>query len=421
MQAHSVEAEQSVLGGLLLDARAWDRVAGSVQAEDFYRPEHRVIFTAIAALANENQPVDIITVSDRLTKTEDLAKVGGMAYLGKLANNTPGAANIHSYAAVVKERSLKRQAVLILQDAAAQVLTEGTPAITRTLTSLMGLFQAQGAHTCELHEAAFAALEEVESVQKHGRQAGIRTGLSEMDAKLGGFHSSDLIVIGGRPGMGKTSNLLNFAWHADVPVGLITAEQPSIQLGQRSLAMIGRVDGKKYRNASLDQDDFHQSVEAWKRIKERKILLYDKPRPTLDEVAHQARRWKREHNLALLGVDYIQRIDTAVGDSREERTEEIVRGLKSLARELHVPVIALSAINREVEKRPDKRPTMADFKGSGAIEAEADVVIALYREEVYKMNSSPGVAELIFLKNRHGPIGYIECRWLEQFMVFQDP
>lgn len=418
---YSNEAEQSVLGGLLLDVRAWDRVDGVVAVNDFYRREHRVLFAAIAALYHDNQPVDILTVTDRLTKNQEIEVVGGLSYVAQLANNTPGVANIKAYAEVVRDRSLKRQALLILQDAADGVKAEGTPAITRTISALMGLFGNHGSYTCELHEAVLQALDDVEAIQKAGGQVGIPTGLKDLDAKFGGFHPSDLVVIGGRPGMGKTSKLLNFAWHGNVPAGIISAEQPSIQLGQRAMAMIGRVDGNKYRNASLDQDEFHRSIEAYKLIKQRQIYLYDRARPTLDEVFHQARRWKREHDIRFLGVDYIQRIVTPYGDTEQERIQDIVVGLKSIARELHLPVIALSAINREVEKRNDKRPTMADFKGSGAIEAEADVIIGLYRDEVYNNNSANvGKAELIFLKNRHGSIGYIECAWKEQFMVFED-
>jgi replicative DNA helicase len=416
----SIEAEQSVLGGLLLDINAWDRIADGLKEDDFYRKEHRIIYRAISALVSDGSPADVITVSEWLKKNNELANVGGLAFLASLANNTPGAANIGAYAKLVLSKSRSRRISALLSAAQEQFWSGNEEGAVENLITELMRDERTTNHTSVLHEAALHALEEIERRQQQGIIPGIPTGLKEMDAKIGGLHPSDLIIIGARPAMGKTSILLNLAWHAGVPVGIFTAEQPSIQLAQRALAMVGRVNGKTLRNASVDAEAWPQLSRAVALMKERPIYLYDQPRPTMSEVLHQARKWKREHIIGMIGVDYLQRLDEE-GDSREERIENVVKGLKSLARELDVPVIALSSLNRELEKRPDRRPMMSDFRGSGAIESEADVAIGLYRDEVYhEKQSNKGVAELIFLKNRHGPIGYLECAWTEEFMLFED-
>ena len=418
--AHSKEAEQAVLGSLLLDQKAIHRLQG-LAAADFYIGNHRLIFEAIVSLYRRKEDGDVITVSEALSKSGKLDQVGGLAYLAELAQNTPSAVNAGGYAKVVRERSQLRQAAAVLENAKDHLRQEGLTAVTQAVSDLMRLLRTHGPAVTTLQSAAFQVLEDITAIQQHGRRPGLPTGLSELDQKIGGLHNSDLIVIGGRPGMGKTSILFNLAWHSQVPAGIITAEQPSIQLAQRALAMLGKINGKKFRNASLTPDEFTAAYEAYTLMSERPIYLFDRPRPSMDDVLQQARQWQHEHGIQFLGVDYIQRLKASSGDSREEQIEQIVMDLKSIAKELNIPVVALSSVNRSLENREDKRPTLSDFRGSGAIESEADVAIGLYREEFYKQtNSNHGMAEMIFLKNRHGPTGYIDVRWREEFMVFED-
>jgi replicative DNA helicase len=430
----SVEAEQSVIGGLLLDNSRWDQIADTLTAEDFYRKEHRLVFSAIAALANDSSPADVVTVSEFLEKQHQLNDVGGLAYLSSLANNTPSAANIVAYANIVRERSIMRQLANAasriadnvyapegrragdLLDKAEQIILE----ISEQGASRRGGFQP-------LKSLLVKAVDRIDTMfHSDSALTGIASGFRDLDEMTSGLQASDLIILAGRPSMGKTSLALNVAENAAVGerkhVALFSMEMPGEQLAMRLLASLGRINGHKVRTGRLDEDDWPRLMSAMTMLSEAPIFIDDTPGLSPTELRSRARRLKREHGLDLVVVDYLQLMQAQeAGENRATEISAITRSLKNLAKELDVPVIAMSQLNRSLEQRPDKRPVMSDLRESGAIEQDADVILFIYRDEVYNEDSpDKGTAEIIIGKQRNGPTGKVRLTFLGEYTKFEN-
>ena len=431
---HSVEAEQAVLGGVFLDKEAWDKVAERVREEDFYRRDHRIIFRAISQLSNEGQPYDIVTVAEWLENHQLLDESGGMRNLAALAENTPSASNISAYADIVRKRSILRQLVSATSDIndtifnpqgqsseqilefAEQTVFEIAEQETRGRKS----YQNISAYTDVVMERIQALAESKSSI------TGIRTGYHDLDKITAGFQRSDLIIIAGRPSMGKTALAVNIAETAAIKdkhsVAIFSMEMQAEQLTMRMMSSLANIDQHKVRTGKLDGDDWVRFTSTVGILQETKMFIDDTPALTPAELRARCRRISREHGLDLVVVDYLQLMQVA-GTSENRATEisEISRSLKAMAKELNIPVIALSQLNRSVESRQDKRPVMSDLRESGAIEQDADVIIFIYRDEVYDEESSDkGMAEIIISKQRNGPIGKVKLAFRGQYTRFDN-
>ena len=431
---HSIEAEQAVLGGVFLDKEAWDKVAERVREEDFYRKDHRIIFRAISQLSDEGMPFDIVTVAEWLENHHLLEDAGGMRNLAALAENTPSASNISSYADIVRKRSILRQ------------LIHATTEINETV------FNPQGRSSEQILEFAEQTVFEIAEQETRGRKSyqdikeylkdaldrvdelfhkdspitGVATGFDDLDLKTAGLQQSDLIIVAGRPSMGKTAFAINIAEHAAIKekmsVAVFSMEMPGEQLAMRMMSSLGRIDQHKVRTGKLDDDDWPRLTSAVGILQETRMFIDDTPALTPAELRARCRRISREHGLDLVVIDYLQLMQVA-GTSENRATEisEISRSLKAMAKELKVPVIALSQLNRSLEQRTDKRPVMSDLRESGAIEQDADVILFIYRDEVYD-DESPhkGMAEVIIGKQRNGPIGKVKLAFRGQFTRFEN-
>ncbi|MDX1433172.1 MAG: replicative DNA helicase [Gammaproteobacteria bacterium] len=431
---HSIEAEQSVLGGLLLDNSAWDRVADRVAEADFYRHDHRLIFRAIGALSEENQPFDVVTLSEWLGSRSQLEEAGGLAYLGELAHNTPSAANISAYAEIVRERGVLRGLIRVGTDIANTGFnTEG-----RSADELLDLAEQRVFEIAERGargREGFAAIKDVLAnvmdridtlYHRGGSITGVATGFSDLDDKTSGLQPADLVIVAGRPSMGKTAFAMNLVEQAAIKerlaVGVFSMEMPAEQLTMRMLSSLGRIDQHKVRTGRLDDDDWPRLTSALTMLNETEIFIDDTPALTPLELRARCRRLKRERNLGLVVVDYLQLMHVpGTKENRATEISEISRSLKGLAKELSVPVVALSQLNRSLESRTDKRPVMSDLRESGAIEQDADVILFIYRDEVYNENSEhKGKAEIIIGKQRNGPIGKVTLTFLGQHTRFEN-
>ncbi len=431
---HSIPAEQAVLGGLMLDNEAWDQVADRVSEEDFYRRDHRLIFRAIRELAEADKPFDTLTLSEWLDNAGQLADAGGMAYLGEMAHNTPSAANIAAYADIVRENSVLRQLVRVGTDIAnAAFVPEG-----RSSTELLDYAEQrvfQIAEQGRQGRQGFVAIKDLltrtveridELFQRDNPITGIPTGFNDFDDMTAGLQPSDLIIVAGRPSMGKTTFAMNIAEHAaikhKVPTAVFSMEMPGEQLAMRLMSSLGRIDQHKVRTGKLDDDDWPRLTSAVAILAEAPLFIDDTPALTPTELRARARRLKREHGLGLIVIDYLQLMQApGAGDNRTAEISEISRGLKALAKEMNVPVIALSQLNRSLEQRPNKRPVMSDLRESGAIEQDADMIVFIYRDEVYNEDSpDKGTAEIIIGKQRNGPIGMRRLTFLGQYTRFEN-
>lgn len=427
---HSVEAEQSVLGGLLLDVSAWDNVGDVLTAEDFYRPDHRLIFESIGLLAAEGKPCDVVTVSEQLERSGRLEDAGGLAYVGQLARDTPTAANVRAYAAIVRERSLLRRLAKAGTDIAASV------------------FQQEGASARDLVDRAEQAVFEIAEQGTRGREGalavrsllpglidkidewhtnpdalrGLPTGFTQFDRMTGGLRGGDLLIVAGRPSMGKSTLAVNMAEYPalnpDIKASVLifTMEMPSEQMITRMLSSNGSVPLNAIRSGKVADEDWPRITSASSQLAEARIFIDETPALTPTELRARARRVKREHGLDLIVVDYLQLMQV-LGNKENRATEiaEISRGLKALAKELNIPVIALSQLNRGVEQRQEKKPVMSDLRESGSLEQDADMILLIYREEVYDKNTTKkGLAEIELVKHRNGEIGTI-------LLTFQGP
>jgi replicative DNA helicase len=432
---HSIQAEQSVLGGLMLDNGAWDQVADRIGQDDFYRRDHRLIFEAIRSLAEHNDPFDVVTLSEWLDGQQKLDAVGGLAYLGTLAKNTPSAANIRAYADIVREYSVLRQLISVGTDIAnAAFFPEG-----RRSKELLDYAEQQVFQIAEQGSrgrSGFASIKDLltkavdkidELFHRDSPITGVATGFSDFDEMTAGLQSSDLVIIAGRPSMGKTTFAMNIAENAaikdKIPTAVFSMEMPGEQLAMRLMSSLGRIDQHKVRTGKLDDDDWPRLTSAVSILAEAPLFIDDTPALNPTELRARARRLKREHDLGLIVIDYLQLMQASGGghDNRATEISEISRGLKALAKELSVPVIALSQLNRSLEQRPNKRPVMSDLRESGAIEQDADVIVFIYRDEVYNDESpDKGTAEIIIGKQRNGPIGTVRLTFLGQYTRFEN-
>jgi len=434
MQPHSIEAEQSVLGGLLLSAEAWDSVAETVAPSDFYRPDHRLIFKQIAKLAEAAEPVDVITVADKLEASGELDAAGGLNYLAELAKNTPSASNIRAYGQVVNERASLRKLIEAAQDIAESGFNpEGRTSdeLIDEAERLIMKISEQGPKAGgpqEVNPLLEGAIERIEELFNSGGDiTGLSTGFTDLDKMTSGLQPSDLVIVAGRPSMGKTSFAMNLVENAilaqDKPILVFSMEMPAEQLVIRILSSVGKIDQTRIRNGKLEQEDWPKLSAAVSKLKDVPLLIDDTAALTPTELRSRARRVHREHGqLGMIMVDYMQLMQIAgSSEGRTAEISEISRNLKAIAKEFNCPMVALSQLNRSLEQRPNKRPVNSDLRESGAIEQDADVIMFIYRDEVYNEDSpDKGTAEIIIGKQRNGPIGTTRLAFVGQYTRFDN-
>ncbi len=435
---HSVEAEQSLLGALLLDNQAFDRVADLVSADDFYRDDHRRIWRHIARLIEASRPADVVTVLESIEASEDKDKTGGATYLAALAQNTPSALNIRRYAELVRERAVQRRLAQVATEIAeaalaptgkdvGQLLDEAESRIFQIAES--GARKDQGLMGISpVLAKVFERIDHLHSQDNPSDVTGVPSGFIDIDRKTAGLQPGDLIIVAGRPSMGKTALALNIAEHValhpsvGLPVAIFSMEMSASQLAMRMLSSMARVDQTKLRTGRLDNDEWANLTDAIGKLNEARIHVDETAALNALELRARARRMKREYGkLGLVVVDYLQLMSaSSQGENRATEISEISRSLKALAKELDVPVIALSQLSRAVEQRNDRRPLMSDLRESGAIEQDADLILFIFREEVYapEKEEARGRAEVIIGKQRNGPIGTIALTFMGQFTRF---
>ena len=432
---HSVQAEQSVLGGLMLDNESWEKVADRLGEDDFYRRDHQLIFRSIRMLAEKRSPFDVVTLAEVLEKFGWLDDAGGLAYLGAMAKDTPSAANIASYADIVRERSVLRQLI----HAGSEVADAAYHPKGRELSSLVEeaeqkIFQIAdqrrrtGSSFKPIRSLLAGAVHRIDELfHLKGQVTGMRTGFTDLDEMTSGLQRSDLIVVAGRPSMGKTTFAMNIAENVaikeQVPVAVFSMEMPGEQLAMRMMSSLGRIDQHRVRTGKLEDEDWPRISSAIAMLGETQMFIDDTPALTPTEVRARCRRLAREYGqLGLVVLDYLQLMQVGGGaESRVNEISEISRSLKSLAKEMNVPVMALSQLNRNLEQRPNKRPMPSDLRESGAIEQDADLIMFIYRDEVYNPDSpDKGTAEIIIAKQRNGPIGMARLTFLGQFTRFEN-
>ncbi|OAM52965.1 replicative DNA helicase [Methylovorus sp. MM2] len=436
---HSIEAEQSVLGGLLLENEALDKIADILTPSDFYRHDHRLIYDHINRLIEHNKPADIVTVAESMEIAAELSGVGGIAYLGALAQNTPTAANIRRYAEIVHERSVMRKLVEVgsgiaesayspqgrdaqqlLDEAEAKIfqIAEGGKRSTQGFLDMKSILPKVADRIDYLYQR-----------ENQGDVTGIPTGFSDLDAMTSGFQPGDLIIVAGRPSMGKTAFSLNIAENvaldSGLPVAVFSMEMAATQLVTRMIGSVGRLDQHRMRNGNLEDEDWVRLTTALGKLNDAPVFIDEGAGLSSFDVRARARRLHRQTGkLGLIVIDYLQLMSAPSGRQGENRAteiSEISRSLKALAKELDVPVVALSQLNRSVEQRPDKRPVMSDLRESGAIEQDADLILFIYRDQVYNPDSEDkGTAEIIIAKQRNGPIGKVRMTFLGENTRFEN-
>lgn len=415
-------SEYAVLGGLLIDPSRFSEI--DLAPTDFSVRTNALIFEAITDMVRDSREIDAVTVADFLERQPGRKGDGWLARTVSLANDTPSAANIRAYAHIVREESVRRQAISVAENL-KQSLKDGMGAVDKAIQELMLLSSPRHSHDCTVKQAATMAVEAIDKAwQAKGALTGITTGVHTLDKALGGLQRSDLIVVGARPSVGKTAFMLNIADNAEVPVGIISGEQGREQVGLRLIAKNGRLNAHNLRIGRVEDQEWPKMTQAVSKLIDRRLFINDKPNPSIDDVMRQARKWKFQYDIRALYVDYLQRIRTPAAMVRSPRHEQVgyvALCLKELARELDIPVVALAQVNRSVEERVNKRPNMGDLKDSGSIEQEADIIMLLYRDDVYDEESrDKGIMEVNVAKNRHGPTGMIRCAWNAESMVVND-
>lgn len=434
---HSIEAEQAVLGGLMLDNSAFDRIADVLREDDFYRHDHRLIWRQIAHLVERTQPADVVTVVEALQNNGHAGEAGGLAYLNALATETPSAANIRRYAEIVRDRSVLRRLISTSDEIATAALNpqgRDTRQLLDEAESKIFQIAEEGARG----EGGFQGLPEllgrvVERIDQLYQQdnvsdvTGVPTGYVDLDRMTSGMQPGDLIIVAGRPSMGKTSFAMNIGEHVAIeqqlPVAVFSMEMGATQLATRMLCSSGRLDQQRVRTGRLLDDDWPRLTSAISKMQEAQLHIDETPALTALELRARARRLARQcGKLGLIVIDYLQLMSaTSSGENRATEISEISRSLKALAKELDCPVIALSQLNRSLEQRPNKRPVMSDLRESGAIEQDADVIIFIYRDEVYNPDSTDkGTAEIIIGKQRNGPIGSVRLTFIGAYTKFEN-
>ena len=427
----NLEAEQSVLGGILLENTAVNEVADTLQSYDFYRKSHQIIFEALLELSDKSEPADLITVTELLKSKNTLEAIGGSAYLASLVSSVPSASNIKSYAKIVKQKSLLRQLIKVASEITSRGYDDSANIDDFLDYAESSLFEVTDAQIKPsfipikaLIKDSFKTIEEL--YQRKSPIIGVPTGFIDFDKLTCGLQKSDLIVVAGRPSMGKTSFALNIVQHASIvtkkPVVFFSLEMSKEQVVMRLLTSVSKVDAGRLRTGNLTDPDWPKLTKAAGYLSEAPIFIDDSPSMNVLEMKAKCRRLKSKHDLALIVVDYLQLMrGRGLPESREKEISEISRSLKALAKELQVPVVALSQLNRAVEARQDKRPMMADLRESGAIEQDADIIAFIYREEVYKPETEfKGIAEVLIAKQRNGPIGVVKLAFLNQYTSFEN-
>jgi replicative DNA helicase len=434
---HSIEAESSVLGGLLLDNTAWDRVGDILKDGDFYRYEHKLIFISVRDLVNANKPADVITVYEQLQSIGKSEEIGGLAYLNSLAQYVPSASNIRRYAEIVRERAILRKLVTASDEIATNAFNTQGRAVEKILDEAeQKIFNIgeEGARNKQGFQAMESLVVELldrvqEMADNPNDITGVPTGFIDLDRMTSGLQAGDMIVLAARPSMGKTAFAINIAEHValkeGLPVAVFSMEMGASQLAVRIVGSIGRIDQGHLRTGKLTDDEWPRLTEAIEKLRTVSLHIDESPGLTPSELRANARRLARQcGKLGLIVVDYLQLMSGSSSSSEENRATElgeISRGLKMLARELQCPVIALSQLNRSVEQRPDKRPMMSDLRESGAIEQDADIIMFIYRDEYYTKDAckEPGVAEIIIAKQRNGPTGTVKLAFLRNITKFE--
>jgi len=431
---NSISAEQALIGGLMLNAQAWDKIADVVVGEDFYRKDHRVIFAAIANLVEAGSPCDVVTVSEHLDGRGELEQAGGLEYLATLANETAGAANARAYAKIIRETSTLRALINAGNEISGNAFMSGERSAAQIVDEAERLV-FDIAEKGSRGRRGFKSLKQIlpEAVdridllhQSEGSITGISSGYHEFDKLTAGLQAGELIIIAGRPSMGKTTLALNIGENAaigsKVPTAIFSMEMPSQQLAFRMISSLGRVDQTHLRTGNFPDEDWSRINTAVQLMSEAPIFIDDTPSLSPTEIRARARRLHREHGLGLIIIDYLQLMQ--VEGSKENRAteiSEISRSLKALAKELEIPVIALSQLNRSVEQRTDKRPVMSDLRESGAIEQDADLIAFIYREEVYNQDTPrKGIADIAIAKQRNGPIGDFPLTFVGRYTKFEN-
>lgn len=431
---HSLEAERSVLGGLMLDNRAWDQIIDRLKGEDFYRHEHRVIFRVMVRLIEQNKPLDVLTVSESLREIQQIDQIGGEVYLFELANNTPSAANITAYADIVRERSVLRQLI----SAASEIADSAFHAQGRNIVEILDAAErsvfsiseqgARGSGPINIKDFLAKTMDRIDTLfHANTPITGVPTGYHDFDDMTSGLQPSDLVIIAGRPSMGKTTLAMNIAEHVAIksrsPVLIFSMEMPGEAVVMRLLSSLCRIDQLRIRTGKLSDDDWPRISSTVSMLSDAPLFIDDTPGLSPAEMRARARRLAKEQGqLGLIVVDYLQLMQVpGFNENRTAEISEISRSLKGLAKELNVPLIALSQLNRGLEQRADKRPVMSDLRESGAIEQDADLIVFIYRDEVYNENTpEKGTAEIIIAKQRNGPIGKVRLTFMGQFTCFEN-
>ena len=430
----SVEAEQAVLGGLMLAPDAYDRVADQITEQDFYRRDHQLIYRAIRELAEKNKPFDAVTLGEWFESQGLAEQVAGGAYLIELASTTPSAANIVAYAEIVRDKAVLRKLIEvgtgIVNDGFQPDGRDSSEILSNAEQQVFAIAEAGARGRTDFTPVNKALSEAFDVLQTRyangGSVTGLPTGYTELDEMTAGLQPTDLLILAARPAMGKTTLALNIAEHAAIKtkkaVIVFSMEMSASQLALRLISSNGRVNAQRLRNGQLEDEDWSRVTGAIRMLRDAKIFIDDTPGLSPDVLRAKARRLKREHDVGLIVIDYLQLM--AVPGNKENRAteiSEISRSLKHLAKELNVPVIALSQLNRSLESRADKRPVMADLRESGAIEQDADVIMFIYREEVYEPNTTrKGIADIIIAKQRNGPIGEVHLTFLGEYTRFEN-
>ena len=434
---HSIEAEQSVLGGLMLDNAAWDKIADYLRAEDFYRYDHRLIYQHIARLIERSRPADVITVFESLSSSGKIDEVGGLPYLNALAQNTPSAANIRRYAEIVRGRSVMRKLVTVSDEISESAFNPNGKEVGQLLDeaeSKVFAIAEEGARGSqgfvEIQPLLTQVVERIDELYHRDNPSditGVPTGFTDLDSKTSGLQAGDLIIVAGRPSMGKTAFSLNIGEHVAIdqglPVAVFSMEMGGTQLAMRMLGSVGRLDQHKVRTGRLAEDDWPRLTYAIQKMQDAQLFIDETPALNSLELRARARRLARQcGKLGLIIVDYLQLMSaSSTGENRATEISEISRSLKALAKELQCPVIACSQLNRSLEARPNKRPVMSDLRESGAIEQDADVILFIYRDEVYNQDSpEKGTAEIIISKQRNGPIGTVRLTFVGEHTKFEN-
>ena len=431
---HSNEAEQAVLGGVFLDPDTWVQVSERLRPEDFYRKNHQIIFKAIYALDEENQPFDLVTVGEWLEDNKQLDEAGGLGYLTSLADSTPSASNMSSYTEIVRKRSILRQLIHATSEITDSVFNPSGRSSDEILDfaeqTVFEIAEQELRGKKKYHlikDLLVSTLDRIDELfHKKSHITGVATGFDDFDRKTAGLQKSDLIIIAGRPSMGKTAFAVNIAEHAAIKdklsVAIFSMEMSGEQLAMRIMSSLGRIDQHKVRTGRLDDNDWPRLTSAVEILKDARLFIDDTPALTPAELRARCRRISRENGLDMIIVDYLQLMQVpGTKENRATEISEISRSLKAMAKELSVPVVALSQLNRSLEQRPNKRPMMSDLRESGAIEQDADVIVFIYRDEVYDEESNDkGTAEVILGKQRNGPIGMVRLAFLGQYTRFED-